>query len=81
MTTDITAAVLAQVKDCWRAVAPDPDALPGVDDNLFEQDIDSFVFIQFVRSLGVRFGVELPLADIFRSPTFHTVATCVEKVR
>ncbi|WP_103349609.1 acyl carrier protein [Amycolatopsis sp. CA-128772] len=71
--------VLAEVEDCWRGVAPETGRLPGADDNLFEQDIDSFVFIQFVRELGVRFGVELPLVEIFRNPTFRTVAGHVER--
>lgn len=73
--------VLAEVENCWRGVAPEAGRLPGADDNLFELDVDSFVFIQFVRELGVRFGVELPLVEIFRSPTFRTVAGHVERAK
>ncbi|QKV74150.1 acyl carrier protein [Amycolatopsis sp. Hca4] len=73
--------VLAEVEECWRGVAPEAGRLPAADDNLFELDVDSFVFIQFVRELGIRFGVELPLVEIFRSPTFRTVADHVERAK
>lgn len=81
MSNDTIGSVLAQVEECWRGVAPDPDRMPAVDDNLFRHDIDSFVFIQFVRALGARFQVDLPLAEIFESPTFGTIADCVSRVR
>ncbi|CCH29567.1 acyl carrier protein [Actinosynnema sp. NPDC047251] len=69
--------VLEQVEQCWRGVAPDPDLVPAPDENLFRGDVDSFVFIQFVRALGARFQVELPLVEIFENPTFRTVADCI----
>lgn len=70
------------VLECWRDVAPDHGRTPAMDDNLFGlDDVDSFVFIQFVRALGARFQMDLPLAEIFGNPTFRTIADCVDRGR
>lgn len=69
--------LLADVEECWLAVSPESETPPGADDNLFEQGADSFVFIQFVRELDSRFAIELPLRDVFLSPTFRTLANLI----
>ncbi|MFI9804233.1 phosphopantetheine-binding protein [Streptomyces sp. NPDC052301] len=68
---DVEAAVLSTTAEFLQL----PEVRP--DDNMLELGVDSLVATRIVAALRTRFGVDIPLIDVFENPVVSDFAESV----